>query len=228
MNVRRPLLTTIAALGGVITLAGTTGVFAVFTDRATTGTNSFATKGLSHAADLKIAAGTITVGETAWTVDCGTYVDDLETGLITMTDASPTDGFSTDYVCVKNAGSQTVDVTSSAIDVTDLDTGCTGDEAAVDTTCGVDETTLAPQAGELSPLLTVGMVKADCNDANQGGSGVGTVASMSGATVATLAPGEVKCVKYSVDYVATQAEAQTAQSDTVTWRFAFDGTVPTT
>jgi hypothetical protein len=129
---------------------------------------------------------------------------------------------------VKNAGSQTVDVTSSAIDVTDLDTGCTGDEAAVDTTCGVDETTLAPQAGELSPLLTVGMVKADCNDANQGGSGVGTVASMSDATVATLAPGEVKCVKYSVDYVATQAEAQTAQSDTVTWRFAFDGTVPTT
>lgn len=73
MIVRRPLLTTIAALGGVITLAGTTGVFAVFTDRATTGQNSFATK------------------------------DNLGTGLITMTDASPTDDFSTDFVCVKNA-----------------------------------------------------------------------------------------------------------------------------
>jgi predicted ribosomally synthesized peptide with SipW-like signal peptide len=43
---RRPLLTSVAALGGVITLASTTGVFAVFTDRATTGTNTFATKGL--------------------------------------------------------------------------------------------------------------------------------------------------------------------------------------
>lgn len=226
--VRRPLLTTIAALGGVITLAGTTGVFADFTDRATTGQNSFATKGLPHAADLVIAPGTVTVGETAWTVDCGTYVDDLATGLVTMSNAVPGDGFATDFVCVKNAGSQTVDVTSSAIDVIDQDTGCTGDEGAVDTTCGVDQTTSLPQSGELSPLLRVALVKADCNDANQGGSVVGTVADTTDATVATLAPGEVKCVKFSVDYAANQVQAQTAQSDSATWRFAFDGTVPTT
>jgi predicted ribosomally synthesized peptide with SipW-like signal peptide len=224
---RRPLVAAIVALGGVITLAGTTGVFAVFTDRATTGTNTFATKQLPHAADLVIATGDITIGDT-WTVDCGTFTDDLDGGLMTLTDAAPGAGFGTDFVCVKNAGSQTVDVTTSAIDVTDLDTDCTGDEAVVDNTCGVDTTTLAPQAGELSPLVHVGMHVADCQDANQGGSGIGTLATATNASVTSLAPGEMICVKYEVDYNPTEAEANTAQSDTVTWRFAFDGTVPTT
>jgi predicted ribosomally synthesized peptide with SipW-like signal peptide len=225
-SVRRALLATIVALGGVITLVGTTGVFAVFTDRATTGTNTWATKDLPHAADLQLATGPVTV-DTTWTVECGTYTDDLESGLVTLTDAAPGAGFGTDFLCVKNAGSQTVDVTTSAVDVTDLDTDCTGDEAAVDTTCGVDASDVAQQ-GELGPLVQLGMHVADCADANQGGSGIGAVADLSGATVATLAPGETVCVKYEVDYNPTEAQAMTAQSDTLTWRFAFDGTVPTT
>ena len=228
-SIRRPLLASIAALGGVITLASTTGVFAVFTDRATTGTNSFATKGLPHAADLQIANGTIVIDDTTgiWNVDCGTYSENLATGLVTMSNAVPGDGFGTDFVCVKNVGSQTVDVTTSAIDVTDEDTDCTGDEAAVDTTCGVDTNAVGqpPQAGELSPRIHIGMVVAPCDDANQGGSGIGTLDNINGATVATLAPGQAKCVKYNVDYIATEAQAQVAQSDTATWKFAFDGTV---
>ena len=229
---RRPLLTSIAALGGVITLASTTGVFAVFTDRATTGTNTFATKGLPLSADLQIAHGDIAIDETTniWTVNCGTYADHLQTGLVTLTDAVSTDGYSTDFVCVKNTGSRTVDVTTSAIDITDEDTDCTGDEPSVDDTCGVDHqlTGFPPKAGELSPLLHVSMVVAPCDDANQGGSGIGTLPDVSDVTVATLSPGQTKCVRYSVDYAATQAQAQIAQSDTATWKFAFDGTVPTT
>ena len=230
---RRPLLTSIAALGGVITLASTTGVFAVFTDRATTGTNTFATKGLPRAADLQLAPGDITIDDTSgiWTVNCGTYDDNLATGLVTLTDAVPLDGYSTDFVCVKNTGSQTVDVTTSAIDITDTDTDCTGDEAVVDTTCGVavGQPTGSPgQAGELSPLLHVTLIVAPCDDGNQGGHGIGTLPEVTNATVATLSPGETKCVRYSVSYAATEAEAQVAQSDTTTWRFAFDGTVPTT
>jgi hypothetical protein len=229
---RRALLTSIAALGGVITLASTTGVFAVFTDRATTGTNTFATKGLPRAADLQLATGAINIDDTSgiWTVDCGTYTDNLDTGLVTMTNAVPGDGFATDFVCVKNTGSQTVDVTTSAIDITDEDTDCTGDEPAVDDTCGVDHQLAGfpPKAGELSPLIHIGLVVAPCDDANQGGGGIGTLPNVSGATVASLAPGQTKCVKYDVDYSATEAEAQVAQSDTVTWKFAFDGTVPTT
>jgi hypothetical protein len=230
---RRALLTSIAALGGVITLASTSGVFAVFSDHATTGTNTFATKGLPRAADLQLATGAITVDDTSgiWTVDCGTYTDNLSTGLVTLTDAVSLDGYSTDYVCVKNTGSQTVDVTTSAIDITDEDTDCTGDESVVDTTCGVQvgqPVGTPPQAGELSPLLHVTLFIAPCDDANQGGSGIGTLPGVTDAPVATLAPGHTTCVRYSVGYVATEAEAQVAQSDTTTWRFAFDGTVPTT
>lgn len=229
---RRPLLTSIAALGGVITLASTTGVFAVFTDRATTGTNTFATKGLPRAADLQLANGDIAIDDTTgvWTVNCGTYSDNLSTGLVTMTDAVPLDGFSTDFVCVKNTGSQTVDVTTSAIDITDEDTDCTGDEPTVDDTCGLDHqlTGFPPKAGELSPFLHVTLIVAPCDNGNQGGHGIGTLPEATNATVATLAPGETKCVRYSVTYSATEAEAQIAQSDTTTWRFAFDGAVPTT
>ena len=229
---RRPLLTSIAALGGVITLASTTGVFAVFTDRATTGTNTFATKGLPRAADLQIANGTIVIDDTTgiWNVDCGTYSDNLSTGLVTMSNAVPNDSFATDFVCVKNAGSQTVDVTGSAIDITDEDTDCTGDEAAVDTTCGVatGQPDGSPgQAGELSPLLKVTEIHADCSDANQGGVLLGTLPNAT-AGIATLTPGETVCVRYSIDYNPSEADAQIAQSDTATWKFAFDGTVPAT
>lgn len=231
---RRAMLTSIAALGGVITLASTTGVFAVFSDRATTGTNTFATKGLPRAADLQIANGAITINDNSgnWVIDCDPWSDDLSTGLVTLSNAAPGDGFGTDYVCVRNVGSQTVDVTTSAIDIADQDTDCTGDEAAVDTTCGLDPNqpagSFVPQAGELSPLLHVSLVVAPCDDANRGGSVIGTLPNFSDATVATLAPGQAECVKYSVDYNPTEAEAQVAQSDTATWRFAFDGTVPTT
>lgn len=222
---RRPLVAAIVALGGVITLAGTTGVFAVFTDRATTGTNTIATKQLPRAAELQIAPGT---AGSNWSITCGTYSDDLQTGVISMSDVTPNQVGDSDYVCLKNAGSATVDLTTSAIDLTDLDTDCTGDESTVDTTCGVDETTSAPQAGELSPLITLSLTVADCSDVNQGGHGLGALPDLTSLSVTTMAPGDVVCVGFTSRYLPTDAEAQTAQSDTVTWRFAFDGTVPTT
>jgi hypothetical protein len=174
---RRAALASIAAFGAVLTLAGTTGVFAVFTDRATTGTNSWASKGLPRAADLQLATGSVDVGVT-WTVSCGTYADDLTSGFITMTNAAANDGFGGEFVCLKNAGSQTVDVTTSAIDIADVDTACTGDEAAVDATCGpgVNDT---PRAGELSPLVQASMIVADCANANQGGLNLGALTILS-------------------------------------------------
>ena len=222
---RRPLVAAIVALGGVITLAGTTGVFAVFTDRATTGTNTIASKDLPRAAELQIAA---TSAGAAWSVNCDTYSDDLQTGLITMSDLTPNGVGDSDFVCVKNAGSATVDLTTSAIDLTDLDTDCTGDEAVVDTACGVDQTTLAEQAGELSPLITLSMRVADCSDVNQSSRGLGALPDVTDVSVATMAPRDVLCIGFTSRYLPTDAQAQAAQSDTVTWRFAFDGTVPTT
>jgi hypothetical protein len=226
-SLRRPLLATVAAFGAVVTLAGTTGVFAVFTDRATTGQNSWATKSLPHAADLQLATSTLDVG-TTWVATCGTFTDDLESGIVTMSNAAPGDGFNTDFLCVKNAGSQTVDVKTSAIDVSDVDTACTGDEAAVDESCGSAPAGQPENPGELSPLVKLSLHVADCADANQGGAGIGVLANLTGATVTSLAPGEVTCVRFDTSYDPTEAEAMAAQSDTVTWRFAFDGTVPTT
>jgi predicted ribosomally synthesized peptide with SipW-like signal peptide len=222
---RRALLTSIAALGGVITLASTTGVFAVFTDRATTGTNSFATKDLPRAADLQIAAGS---AGTNWSVSCGTYSDDLQTGLVSVSNVTANQTSDSGFVCLKNAGSATVDVTTSAIDLTDLDTDCTGDEAAVDTTCGIDPTPGTPQAGELSPLITLSLTTADCSNVNQGGRGLGALPDLTDASVASMAPDDVLCVGFTIRYLPTDAQAQAAQSDTATWKFAFDGTVPTT
>jgi len=224
---RRPLLTSIAALGGVITLASTTGVFATFSDRSTTGTNTFATKDLPRAAALQIATGSATTGS-IWSISCGTYSDDLQTGLITLSDVTPNQATDSGFVCLKNAGSATVDLTTSVIDVTDLDTDCTGDEATVDSTCGIDETIQAPQAGELSPLITLTMTAADCSDVNQGGRGLGALPDVTDVSVASMAPGDVLCVGFTSRYFPTDAQAQAAQSDTATWRFAFDGTVPTT
>jgi len=224
---RRALLTSIAALGGVITLASTTGVFAVFTDRATTGTNTFATKDLPRAADLLIADATGGISA----VTCGTYSDNLQTGVISSIDVLPNEPKDSDFVCLKNAGSATVDVTTSAIDLTDEDTDCTGDEAAVDTTCGVatGQPDGSPgQAGELSPLITFSLLTASCDDVNQGSRGIGALPDLTDISVAQMAPGAVLCVQFTARYQPTDAEAQIAQSDRATWRFAFDGTVPTT
>ncbi len=224
---RRPLLTSIAALGAVITLASTTGVFAVFSDSATTGTNTFATKDLPRAAELQIATGSAATGS-SWSIACGTYTDDLQTGLISLSNVTPNQAADSGFVCLKNAGSATVDLTTSVIDLTDLDTDCTGDEGGVDSTCGIDETLQAPQAGELSPLITLTMTIADCSDVNQAGRGLGALPDVSGASVASMAPGDVLCVGFTSRYFPTDAQAQAAQSDTATWRFAFDDIVPTT
>src|SRR3954471_5430377 len=51
-NMRRPALVTIIVLGSVVTLVGATGIYAEFTDRATTGTNTATSGERPRAADL--------------------------------------------------------------------------------------------------------------------------------------------------------------------------------
>jgi hypothetical protein len=111
----------------------------------------------------------------------------------------------------------------SVIDLADVETGCTGDEAAAgDTTCGADAT---PPVGELSSALSAGLIRVDCVTREliqSHGSGhlAGGVWS-----VGTLAVHELACysieVRYGLD--ATSDTQQKAQSDQTTWRFAFDG-----
>jgi len=226
----RGSLRIVIVLGMLITLVGGTGIFAVFSDRATTGNNSATSLGLGHAADLKIATATTqTDPQISQPFDCGTYTDDLATGVISLT--TGTTNAANASICIKNAGSSSVDLTATAIDLTDLDIACTGDEAALgDTTCGLDQTTQQPQAGELSPLLNVQFIPFDCSGgvelvSYQGQSELDTLVSTPVA-LGPLNPGQDRCFNLFVYYSASGLAAQLAQSDQATWKFAFDGTVP--
>jgi hypothetical protein len=128
-----------------------------------------------------------------------------------------------------------VDVSSIAIDITDLDVDCTGDEAAFgDTTCGEDQTTHQPQAGELSPNLVIetdlyncltgsGLLTPGVPDFSSSLADLGTTPT----ALTNLAPNASVCLRERVFWRPATADAgQVSQSDEATWKFAFDGTVP--
>jgi hypothetical protein len=227
---RHPLRLVIV-LGALITLVGGTGIFAVFSDRATTGPSDVTTGGLGRAADLKIADAQPQDPMNSGPFICGTFVDDLATPLFNFT-ATAGSGDER-FLCLENDGSSAVDVSVTAIDITDLDIQCTGDEAAFgDTTCGEDGQ-MNPQAGELSPNLTIETDLYDCMT----GSATGTVgvpdfsSSLAGLgatpeALGSLSAGGSLCVRLRVFWRATGDAAQLSQSDEATWRFAFDGVVP--
>jgi hypothetical protein len=229
----RASLRAVIVLGLLVTFVGGTGIFAVFSDRATTGQSDVTSGGLAKAADLKIAAAQPQDPMNSGPFMCDTFSDDLATPLFTFT-ASTIGSGDERFLCVQNVGSSAVDLSLTAIDIVDADVACTGDEAAFgDTTCGPNQSTLQPQAGELSPNLTIETDLYDCNM----GTGLLQVGvpdfSSSLADLGTtptalwnLPAGGSVCVRLRVHWRATGDAAQVSQSDEATWRFAFDGTVP--
>ena len=223
---RQPLAA-ILVLGIVVSLAGGTGVVAVFTDTATTGGNSVTSgeqpgTGGGNPADLEIAEAAI--DPDTGTVGCGAFVDDLTTGLFSMADAGPGDGAS-GHVCLRNAGDEPVAVTTRAFELVDVEVGCSPGEAeAGDTTCGEGD-------GELSYMLIVSFGAVDCaapslSDPTQ--AGLADMTSIAWHLVDRLDPAAVVCVRLDLSYPidTAAANADLAQSDQTTWRFAFDVTVP--
>jgi len=217
----RHLLRVILALGLVITLVSGAGVLAVFTDRATTSTNTAESGEVARAADLELAEAFSMGG-----IFCGQFVDDLTTPLIATQGIQPTaDVIQRGYFCLRNVGSASLDVVMSVIDLVDVEIGCTGDEASVDLSCGLD------QEGELSPNLVIGLTKYSCVDGISlgfitGGLSNLAVNGMPFQSGSTLAPNEIFCASVEIYYptTATTEQVQAAQSDRATWRFAFDGT----
>jgi hypothetical protein len=212
---RRSALLTAAALGSVACLLGGTVLFSALQDTARTGTNSVDSAALGSSADIQLARGTPNNGN----IDCGTFSEDLTSGLITASGVKAGDPNVSEFFCIKNVGSQQVTLSATADELTDVDFACTGDEAANgDTTCGGD------QVGELSGVLTVAYVKGPC----QGFGGSAPTATLkNNATtplaLGTLAAGATNCYSANIQYQSTFANAavQTAQSDRVTWRFKF-------
>jgi hypothetical protein len=58
---RRSVLLTVAALGGLVSLIGGAGLFSALTDTARTGTNSAESAALAGSADIQLAAGTFSI-----------------------------------------------------------------------------------------------------------------------------------------------------------------------
>ena len=214
-STRRPLLLSIVVLGVVVTAVAGAGTFAPFTDRATSGTNSVASGERPRAADLKLAFNVS--GPSACAT--ATYVDDSTSPGITAANLQPGSRQQAWY-CLKNAGGSPVTLSAITTDLVDTDTGCTGDEAVVDTTCGNN------QAGELSSVLSTYVAKFPC----EGGAGTnsfgGMLVSPTPVDLGTLQPGETLCGAVEVSYGLnrTADDVQRAQSDTSTWKWAFTGT----
>lgn len=215
---RRTFLIMAATVGGLLALVAGTGVFAALSDTARSGTNSATSAALAPSADLQLATSTWDSTNGGYT--CGTFSDDLSSALISVQDVAP--GFWGGHTtfCVRNAGSQSVSVSSLADELVDLDTACTGDEAMTDTSCGNDG------AGELAAVLRVQYSVVECATGNGSGS---SPFLRDNATIphplGTLAPNDTICVATSLVYLSsTDATAvQNAQSDSVTWRYKLTG-----
>jgi hypothetical protein len=224
MQSRRRSLLTIVIAGSIVTALVAAGVFAVFSDRATTGANALESPEIAAAVDLQLASLDAN-GE------CGTFVDDLETGLFTVSD--DLGSLLIKRVCLRNAGSESTPVALSTLDLVDVDFACTGNELGSDPSCGDD------QGGELSNALQVATgaasVAQPCGSVDENNddsflpdapvTAIGTLDSLTDNSVPSigdLAPNETVCVLIAMQY----APLVQTQSDRVTWRFAFDGVAP--
>ena len=212
---RRSALLTLAALGAVVSLVGSTSLFSALNDTARTGTNSVESSALAASADIRLAPGTYNAGAT----DCGTFSDDLTSAFHEVSDFESGDNTMATLFCIKNVGSQSVTLSSLADELTDVDIACTGDEAVGDTSCGADG------AGELSDVVRVGYTAYDTCTGGQG-SGSQVILKSNATTpysLGTIAPGATRCFHTTLHYsfTATVAQQQAAQSDRATWRFKF-------
>jgi hypothetical protein len=221
----RRILTTVMALGALITVMGFGGIYAVFTDRATTGTTTIDSAPLPQGVDIEIARALSAVACAP-----GDFDDDLTSDLIQASDAKPGDDLGTHYFCIKNVGIASATLTWTLLDLSDTELECTGEEAtAGDASCGVG-------LGELKSVIYLSARRYDCATAAGSGATLEQYA-FQGPTTNTpildpggsLAPGDVVCLKINSSYPnydngTTLTEAQVAQSDEISWRFAFDAT----
>lgn len=212
---RRSAYLTLAVLGGLVSLLGGAALYSALQDTARTGTNSAESAALGSSADIQLATGT----DGGDSIVCGTFTEDLASGIITAAGVSPGYQSPVAHFCIKNVGSQSVTLSVLADELTDVDLACTGDEAENgDATCGGD------QPGELSSVLKAGYLVAPCSQT--GGSFPGPVLSDHGTTpfpLGTLAAGATACYATLIAYPTSTAAAavQKAQSDRATWRFRF-------
>lgn len=218
---RRSVLVTWVIIGSALSLVSGTGLFAALTDTARTGTNLVDTQALQGSSDLRIATATVTGG----VFECGTFTDDLSSPLITLSDQVPGYDTGTAYqFCLRNLGSQRVNLSALSEGLSDVELACTGDEAVYDTTC------VSGQAGELRGLVRVSFFGQVCaSGASQeppNSSPMLADTTTTPVSFGTLDPGATRCFATAL-FMSGQSTAavQAAQTDRLTWRYAFTGEV---
>jgi hypothetical protein len=214
---RRPVLLTLAAVGGMIVLLGGTGIFAALSDTARSGTNSIDTNALPPSSDLRIADATL---DPVDGMSCGSFSDDLTSALITIS-GEPGAGAQERLYCLRNVGSQWVNLTVQVEQVDDIEIGCTGDESIYDTSCGSG-------FGEVGENTVVWHRQISCS-ANPIEATEGILFRQHQTTpmsLGTLGPDETRCFGVTISQFDQMGiQSQQAQSDRLTWRFAWTGQV---
>jgi hypothetical protein len=213
---RRSIPISMIVLGLGLAMGSVGGVIAAFTDEALVGPNTFESKALPLATDLKLAP--------MQNGSCASFNDDLATGLYTVSNLEPNASAQFGSLhCLRNDGSLAANVSYRAFDVVDTELACTGDEAeAGDATCGEG-------AGELSGLVELQIMKFGTGCPG-GGSGsalnMNTIASLASSprSFVTLAPGECIAFGPMYRYSPSEIDGLKAQSDKVAFRLAFNGT----
>jgi len=220
--VRRPVLLTLAAVGGVIVVLGGTGIFAALSDTARSGTNSIESDALAASSDLQVATASFANN----VVTCGTFSDDLVSSLFTISGPPGDETAAGAFYCLRNLGSQTVALTVLAEEFTETEIGCTGDEINFDTTCGPGLGGI-DNPGELGNFTVVAHRGYPCTPGEADSPGQFLLLSANATTPADLGnldPGVTRCFSSTIfQNSASPTQEQEAQSDRLTWRFAWTG-----
>jgi hypothetical protein len=150
---------------------------------------------------------------------CGEFAESLP-ALTALTGAQPGDEAPAVTVCLRNRGKADGRLTLFVIDRVERETACSSDEGDIDATCG------GSRPGELGPSLVVRVARlARCRAPE---SPLAPVALPALGTsplelVPVLPRGTTECVVIRLAYTpASDEAAAAAQTDGVTWRYAFD------
>lgn len=165
----------------------------------------------THGPDIKVAL--VAAGR------CGTPADSLPV-IVAKAGARPGDVVGDVTVCVTSRGDPLLTVLSlRAVELVDLDSACTGGEAAADTTCG------AGRRGELSSSLLHRIGLGSCPsvaDARLVPRRRLSELAGSSLLLALMRRSELLCVRIQLRYDPSDGTATVAsQSDRTTWRYAF-------
>ena len=214
---RRSVLLTLAAVGAVIVLLGGAGLFAALSDTARSATDTVETGALQPSADLMIAPATV---DFDGDFTCGTWSNDLTSGILTIEGSMFLTPEEHPY-CLMNTGSRNVTVSVKAEELTDTEIGCTGDEEIYDpNSCGTG-------AGELSESVQVQHDRRSCMGQNQTPGGIYLLRDTATTPVdlGVLNQGTIGCYTTAIYVASDEIQRQQAQSDRLTWRFAWTGQV---